>query len=131
MKEVSNPMFKGIIDKVPSMDEIKTMLTGVGATAADFASKISDMLPSVDDLMSFLPNKDDILGFIDNITPSFLKDPTAAEKVLKLIPKDKFLSYTWKKMKSKYRGSKEKKGLESLFDTYVDGDRTLEKLYKG
>ena len=77
-------MFKGIIDKVPSMDEIKTMLTGVGATAADFASKISDMLPSVDDLMSFLPNKDDILGFIDNITPSFLKDPTAAEKVLKL-----------------------------------------------
>ena len=53
-----------------------------------------------------------------------------AEKVLKLIPKDKFLSYTWKKMKSKYRGSKEKQGLESLYDTYVDGDRTLEKLYK-
>ena len=53
-----------------------------------------------------------------------------AEKVLKLIPKDKFLSYTWKKMKNKYKGSKEKVGLESLFDTYVDGDRTLERLYK-
>ena len=53
-----------------------------------------------------------------------------ADKVLKLIPKDKFLAYTWKKMKSKYRGSKEKKGLESLFNTYVDGDSTLERLYK-
>jgi hypothetical protein len=53
-----------------------------------------------------------------------------AEKVLQLIPKDKFLSYTWKKMKNKYKGSKEKKGLEYLFDTYVDGDRTLERLYK-
>ena len=53
-----------------------------------------------------------------------------AEKVLKLIPKDKFLAYTWKKLKGKYKGSKEKKGLEYLFDTYVDGDYSLERLYK-
>ena len=34
------------------------------------------------------------------------------KKVLKLIPNDKFLSYEWKKIKNKYRGSKEVKGLD-------------------
>ena len=77
-------MFKGIVDKIPSMDDLKTMIAGVGATAADFASRITDMLPTIDDLMAFLPSKEDILGLVDSITPSFLKDDTAAEKVLKL-----------------------------------------------
>ena len=51
------------------------------------------------------------------------------KKVLKLIPKDKFLDYEWKKIKSKYKGSKEVKGLEYIFNYYIDGDPSLERQY--
>ena len=51
------------------------------------------------------------------------------KKVLKLIPKDKFLDYEWKKIKSKYKGSKEVKGLEYIFNYYIDGDPSLEQQY--
>ena len=52
------------------------------------------------------------------------------EKVLKLIPKDKFLDYEWKKIKNKYKGSKEVKGLEYIFNYYIDGDSSLERQYR-
>ena len=51
------------------------------------------------------------------------------KKVLKLIPTDKFLSYEWKKIKNKYKGSKESKGLEHIFNYYIDGDPSLERQY--
>tara|TARA_B100001079_G_C16264833_1_gene449378 strand:- start:385 stop:636 length:252 start_codon:yes stop_codon:yes gene_type:complete len=51
------------------------------------------------------------------------------KKVEKLITQDKFLNYSWKKIKSKYRG-KEAKGYESLFNTYIYGDSDLERQYK-
>ena len=51
------------------------------------------------------------------------------KKVLKLIPKDKFLSYEWKKLKNKYKGNKEVKGLEYIFNYYIDGDPNLERQY--
>ena len=47
------------------------------------------------------------------------------KKVLKLIPMDKFLNYEWKKIKNKYKGSKEVKGVE-----YIYGDPSLERQYK-
>ena len=52
------------------------------------------------------------------------------KKVLKLIPMDKFLNYEWKKIKNKYKGSKEVKGLEYIFNYYIDGDPSLERQYK-
>ena len=52
------------------------------------------------------------------------------KKVLKLIPMDKFLNYEWKKIKNKYKGSKEVKGLEYIFNYYIDGDPNLERQYK-
>ena len=76
--------YDGVLANVPGYDTIKGFLKDAGNSAMDFATKINDMLPSIDDLMAFLPSKDDILKLIDNITPSFLKDDTAAEKVLKL-----------------------------------------------
>ena len=76
--------FDGVLANVPGYDTVKGFLKDAGNSAMDFATKINDMLPSIDDLMAFLPSKDDILKLIDNITPSFLKDDTAAEKVLKL-----------------------------------------------
>lgn len=76
--------YDGILSNIPGYDTVKGFLKNAGASAADFASRITDMLPSIDDLMAFLPSKEDILGLIDSITPSFLKDDTAAEKVLKL-----------------------------------------------
>ena len=51
------------------------------------------------------------------------------KKVLKLIPMDKFLNYEWKKIKNKYKGSKEVKGLEYIFNYYIDGDPSLERQY--
>ena len=62
---------------------------------------------------------------------SLVESPTKfeASKVLKLIPQDKFLSYEWKKLKNKYRGSKEEKGLEYIYNYYIDGDPTLERQY--
>ena len=74
--------YDGVLANVPGYDTVKGFLKDFGV--ADFAAKINDMLPSIDDLMEFLPSKEDILGLIDSITPSFLKDDTAAEKVLKL-----------------------------------------------
>jgi len=74
--------FDGVLANVPGYDTVKGFLNDIGV--ADFASKINDMLPSIDDLMALLPSKEDLLGFVDKITPSFLKDDTAAEKVLKL-----------------------------------------------
>ena len=76
--------YDGVLANVPGYDTVKGFLKNAGASASDFASKIKAMLPTLDDLMSFLPSKEDILGLIDSITPSFLKDDTAAEKVLKL-----------------------------------------------
>ena len=63
---------------------------------------------------------------------SLVESPTKfdANKVLKLIPQDKFLSYEWKKLKNKYRGSKEEKGLEYIYNYYIDGDPSLERQYK-
>ena len=52
------------------------------------------------------------------------------KKVLELITQDKFLSYEWKKIKNKYKGSKESKGLEYIFNYYIDGDPSLERKYK-
>ena len=52
------------------------------------------------------------------------------KKVLKLIPTDKFLDYEWKKIKNKYRGSKELKGLEYIYNYYIDGDPSLERQYR-
>ena len=51
------------------------------------------------------------------------------EKVLQLVSKDKFLGYEWKKLKNKYKGSKEVKGLEYIFNYYIDGDPSLERQY--
>ncbi len=53
-----------------------------------------------------------------------------ADKVRKLVDRDKFLNYEWKKIKNRYRGSKEEKGLEYIYNLYVDGDSQLEKQYK-
>jgi len=53
-----------------------------------------------------------------------------ADKVLQLISKDKFLSYEWKKIKNKYKGSKEVKGLEYIYNYYIDGDPDLERQYR-
>ena len=53
-----------------------------------------------------------------------------ADKVRKLVDRDKFLNYEWNKIKSRYRGSKEKKGLEYIYNLYIDGDSQLEKQYK-
>ena len=53
-----------------------------------------------------------------------------ADKVRKLVDRDKFLNYEWKKIKNRYRGSKEEKGLEYFYNLYVDGDSQLEKQYK-
>ena len=63
---------------------------------------------------------------------SLVESPTKfeASKVLKLIPQDKFLSYEWKKIKNKYRGSKEEKGLQYIYNYYIDGDPSLERQYK-
>ena len=51
------------------------------------------------------------------------------KKVLALIPTDKFLDYEWKKIKNKYRGSKEEKGLQYIYNYYIDGDPNLERQY--
>tara|TARA_R100000152_G_C6693626_1_gene124654 strand:- start:521 stop:775 length:255 start_codon:yes stop_codon:yes gene_type:complete len=53
-----------------------------------------------------------------------------SHKVLKLISSDKFLSYEWKKIKNKYKGSKEVKGLEYIYNYYIDGDPDLERQYR-
>jgi len=52
-----------------------------------------------------------------------------SNKVLNLISKDKFLSYEWKKIKNRYKGSKEVKGLEYIYNYYIDGDPDLERQY--
>jgi hypothetical protein len=49
------------------------------------------------------------------------------DKMLKLIDKDKFLKYT---LKSKYRGRHKTKDLESMFNTFIRGDSSMEKLYR-
>ena len=52
------------------------------------------------------------------------------KKVFKLVTQDKFLSYEWKKIKNKYKGSKEVKGLEYIYNYYIDGDPDLERQYR-
>ena len=76
--------------------------------------------------------KDRIRMIIREELYSLVESPTkfSPEKVLKLIPTDKFLSYEWKKIKNKYKGSKESKGLEYIFNYYIDGDPSLERKYK-
>ena len=76
--------FDGVLANVPGYDTVKGFLKDAGKSAMDFASKINDMLPSVDDLMAFLPSKEDILKLIDNITPDFLKADTPNEKIIDL-----------------------------------------------
>ena len=59
-----------------------------------------------------------------------LSNKFEVDRVRKLVDRDKFLSYEWKKIKNKYRGSKEEKGLEYIYNLYIDGDSQLEKQYK-
>ena len=76
--------FDGVLANIPGYDTVKGFLKDAGKSAMDFASKINDMLPSVDDLMAFLPSKEDILKLIDDITPDFLKADTPNEKIMDL-----------------------------------------------
>ena len=76
--------------------------------------------------------KDNIRMMIREELYSLVEGPAKfdTKKVLKLIPTDKFLSYEWNKLKNKYKGSKESKGLEYIFNYYIDGDPGLERQYK-
>ena len=46
------------------------------------------------------------------------------DKILKLVDKDKFLKYM---VKSKYRNKPKAKDLKDMFDTYISGDKDMEK----
>ena len=46
------------------------------------------------------------------------------DKILKLVDKDKFLKYM---VKSKYRNKPKSKDLKDMFDTYISGDKDMEK----
>ena len=48
------------------------------------------------------------------------------DKLLKLVDKDKFLKYM---VKSKYRNKPKSKDLKDMFDTYISGDKDMEKKY--
>lgn len=49
------------------------------------------------------------------------------DKLLKLVDKDKFLKYM---VKSKYRNKPKANDLKDMFDTYVSGDKDMEKKYR-
>ena len=49
------------------------------------------------------------------------------DKLLKLVDKDKFLKYM---VKSKYRNKPKAKDLKDMFDTYISGDKDMEKKYR-
>jgi hypothetical protein len=49
------------------------------------------------------------------------------DKLLKLVDKDKFLKYM---IKSKYRNKPKAKDLKDMFDTYISGDKDMEKKYR-
>ena len=49
------------------------------------------------------------------------------DKLLKLVDKDKFLKYM---VKSKYRNNPKAKDLKDMFDTYISGDKDMEKKYR-
>ena len=49
------------------------------------------------------------------------------DKLLKLVDKDKFLKYM---VKSKYRNNLKAKDLKDMFDTYISGDKDMEKKYR-
>jgi hypothetical protein len=49
------------------------------------------------------------------------------DKILKLVDKDKFLKYM---VKSKYRNKPKSKDLKDMFDTYISGDKDMEKKYR-
>ena len=49
------------------------------------------------------------------------------DKLLKLVDKDKFLKYM---VKSKYRNKPKSKDLKDMFDTYISGDKDMEKKYR-
>jgi len=49
------------------------------------------------------------------------------DKLLKLVDKDKFLKYM---VKSKYRNKPKANDLKDMFDTYISGDKDMEKKYR-
>ena len=49
------------------------------------------------------------------------------DKLLKLVDKDKFLKYM---VKSKYRNNPKANDLKDMFDTYISGDKDMEKKYR-
>ena len=71
---------------------------------------------------------------IDEYSNNSIEKPLVSEalyfdedKMLKLIMKDKFLKYM---SKSKYRGKAKTKDLEDMFNTFIKGDRDMEKKYR-